>query len=193
MICQDSYTYTQLEAPEVVLSNKGGSRIVANAFSRFLLGYWAAKTAYIRSTKRYFADVRTKLFSGAESCQISHLFCQWKINVTPWYACVGTEEGGGGGMTPSNHNPTLERSGCSAPRSLRFTPREIFYTLSVGGECGSGRIWTERKISPPPGFDPRLVQPAASSVPATHSISRKLKCKGMFLGQTQHVINFCCK
>ena len=94
MICQDSYTYTQLEAPEVVLSNKGGSRIVANAFSRFLLGYWAAKTAYIRSTKRYFADVRTKLFSGAESCQISHLFCQWKINVTPWYACVGTEEGG---------------------------------------------------------------------------------------------------
>jgi len=61
----------------------------------------------------------------------------------------------------------------STPRSGRFTSeKETRYPLykRLGGpeDRSSGRV---RKISPPPGFDPRTVQPVASrytdsSVPA---------------------------
>jgi hypothetical protein len=53
--------------------------------------------------------------------------------------------------------------GWLAPRPDRFTPgKETRYSLyrRLGGSQGrSGRV---RKISPPPGFDPRTVQPVAS-------------------------------
>jgi hypothetical protein len=46
----------------------------------------------------------------------------------------------------------LDGGGWSAPRPGRFTP-------GIGGWVGSqGRSGRVRKISPPPGFDPRTVQ-----------------------------------
>jgi hypothetical protein len=57
----------------------------------------------------------------------------------------------------------LDEGGWSTPRPSCFTPRKkTRYPLyrRLGGPQGrSGRL---RKISPPPGFDPRTVQPAAS-------------------------------
>jgi hypothetical protein len=57
----------------------------------------------------------------------------------------------------------LEGGGWSAPRPGRFTPgKDTRYPLyrRLGGPQGrSGRMG---KISPPPGFDPRNVQPVAS-------------------------------
>jgi hypothetical protein len=57
----------------------------------------------------------------------------------------------------------LDEGGWSTPRPGRFTPRkETRYPLyrRLGGpQAGSGRV---RKISPPPEFDPRTVQPVAS-------------------------------
>ena len=56
----------------------------------------------------------------------------------------------------------LNQGGWSTPRPGRFTPGiETRYPLyrRLGGPQGrSGRL---RKISPPPGFDPRIVQPMA--------------------------------
>ena len=52
--------------------------------------------------------------------------------------------------------------GWLTPRPGRFTPKKSRYPLYrwLGGPQGrSGRL---RKISPPPGFDPRTVQPVAS-------------------------------
>ena len=42
------------------------------------------------------------------------------------------------------------------PGKTRYT----WYRRLGGPNCRSGRVW---KISPPPGFDPRTVQPLASS------------------------------
>ena len=53
----------------------------------------------------------------------------------------------------------LDRGGGLAPRPGRLTPRERSGTHCIGG-------WV-RKISPPPGSDPRTVQPVASR--CTHS------------------------
>jgi hypothetical protein len=57
----------------------------------------------------------------------------------------------------------LDGGGWSTPRPSRFTPgKQTRYTLCrrLGGPQGrSGRM---RKISPPPGFDLRTVQPVAS-------------------------------
>jgi hypothetical protein len=56
----------------------------------------------------------------------------------------------------------LEEDWWSAPRPGRFTPIKTRYPLyrRLGGLQGrSGRV---RKISPPPGFDPRTVQPVVS-------------------------------
>jgi hypothetical protein len=53
--------------------------------------------------------------------------------------------------------------GWSTPRPCRFTPGKVtrypLHTKLGGPQCRSGRV---RKISPPPGFDPRTVQPVAS-------------------------------
>ena len=58
----------------------------------------------------------------------------------------------------------LDEGGWSTPRPGRFTPwKETRYPLyrRLGGPQGrSGRVL---KISPPPGFDPRTVQPVAQS------------------------------
>jgi hypothetical protein len=57
----------------------------------------------------------------------------------------------------------LDEGGWSTPRPGRFTPgKETLYSLytRMGGPQGrSGRV---RKISLPPGFDPRTVQQVAS-------------------------------
>jgi hypothetical protein len=57
----------------------------------------------------------------------------------------------------------LDRGGWSTTRPGRFTPgKETRYPMyrKLGGPQGrSGRL---RKISPPPGFDPRTVKPVAS-------------------------------
>ena len=62
----------------------------------------------------------------------------------------------------------LDWGGWSTPRPGRFTPGKTRYPLCrrLGGpQSRSGRV---QKISPPPGFDPRAVQPEASrySIPA---------------------------
>jgi hypothetical protein len=54
--------------------------------------------------------------------------------------------------------------GWSTPRPCRFTPGKTRYLLVLcrrlgGPACRSGRV---RKISPPPGFDPRTVEPVAN-------------------------------
>ena len=57
----------------------------------------------------------------------------------------------------------LEGGGLLTPRPGRFTPRKEkpypLYRRLVGPQGRSGRV---RKISSPPGFDPRTVQPVAS-------------------------------
>ena len=58
----------------------------------------------------------------------------------------------------------LKGGGWLTPRPDGFTPwKETDYPLyrSLGGPQGRSR--RERKISPSPGFDPRNVQPLASS------------------------------
>jgi len=54
----------------------------------------------------------------------------------------------------------LEGGEGSASRSALSLPRERPLYRKLGGPQGqSGQVW---KISPPPGFDPRTVQPVAS-------------------------------
>jgi hypothetical protein len=57
----------------------------------------------------------------------------------------------------------LDAVGWSTPRPDRFTPqgktRYPLYRNLVGPQGRFGRV---RKISPPPGFDPRTSQPVAS-------------------------------
>ena len=57
----------------------------------------------------------------------------------------------------------LDEDGWSAPRPVRITPVEMTrcpLCTSLGGLQGrSARL---RTVSPPPGFDPWIVQPVAS-------------------------------
>ena len=53
----------------------------------------------------------------------------------------------------------LDGGGWSTPRPGRFTPGKDPVPIVGGPQGRSGRV---RKISPPPGFDPRTVQPVAS-------------------------------
>jgi hypothetical protein len=51
----------------------------------------------------------------------------------------------------------------SAPRPGRFTPwKDPVPIIQEAGWGPQGRSGQVRKISPPPGFDPRTVQPVAS-------------------------------
>jgi hypothetical protein len=60
-------------------------------------------------------------------------------------------------------NLGARRGGWSAPRPGRFTPGKERGTHCTGGWVGpQGGSVRVRKISPPPGFDPRTVQPVAS-------------------------------
>ena len=53
--------------------------------------------------------------------------------------------------------------GCSTPRHGRFIPgKENRYPLCRRRGGPQGRYGRGRKISPPPGFDPRTVKPVAS-------------------------------
>jgi hypothetical protein len=74
----------------------------------------------------------------------------------------------------------LDGGGWSTPRPGRFTPETYTRYLlcrRLGGPQGrSGRL---RKTSPPPGLDPRTVQPVASrytdyAIPAPHFIRNKM-------------------
>jgi hypothetical protein len=69
---------------------------------------------------------------------------------------------------------TLYASGCLTPRPGHFTSgkktRYPLYRRLGGPQDPSGRVW---KISPPPEFDLRTVQP----VPSSHS-SIKVRCNG---------------
>jgi hypothetical protein len=69
----------------------------------------------------------------------------------------------------------LDESGWSTPRPGRFTAgKETRYPLyrRLGGPQGQSG-WV-RKISPPPGFDPRTVQPVESRYT---ELSRPINCK----------------
>jgi len=60
----------------------------------------------------------------------------------------------------------LDGGGCSTPRPGRFTPwKETRYPLyrRLGGP--QGRTGRAQKISPPPVFNPRTVQPVATAIP----------------------------
>ena len=90
---------------------------------------------------------------------------QVKVKVTLVQAlrlCTGrTACRGSRGITlPFHDHSTRRRWGVSVtPRPL-FTPRKDPLYRRLGGPQGrSGRV---QKISPPPGFDPRTVQPVAS-------------------------------
>ena len=57
----------------------------------------------------------------------------------------------------------LDGDGWSTPRPGRFTPRERPDTHCIGGWVGPrAGLDVCRKSRPPPGFDPRTVQPVAS-------------------------------
>jgi hypothetical protein len=64
--------------------------------------------------------------------------------------------------TISFYNLGARCSGWSTPRPGRFTLGKTRYPLNrrLGGHQGRSR--RVRKISPPPGFNPRIVQPVAS-------------------------------
>jgi hypothetical protein len=84
-----------------------------------------------------------------------------KVKVILWHDCTGTEWRW---MCRSNPIPTyaLKAGGWSAPRSCHFTLRKdpVLFVEETG--WASGTVWKAHKISPSPGFDYRLVQPAAS-------------------------------
>ena len=72
---------------------------------------------------------------------------------------------GGGGTAPS-HSQTGRPSrggGWSARSSGHFSTRKDQVRMVLGAGWASGAVWTARKMSPPLGFDPRTVQPVASS------------------------------
>ena len=57
----------------------------------------------------------------------------------------------------------LDGVGGLTPRPGHFTPgKETWYPLYMGPGGPQGRSGRVRKMSPPPGFDPLTVQPAAS-------------------------------
>ena len=56
----------------------------------------------------------------------------------------------------------LDGGGWSTPRPGRFTPAKTRYPLYSRVGRPLGRYGRMRKTSPPPGFDPRTVQPVAS-------------------------------
>ena len=52
--------------------------------------------------------------------------------------------------------------GWLAPRPNHFTPRKDPVPTVQEAEWAPEPVWTGAKISPPPGFDPRTVQPVTS-------------------------------
>ena len=56
----------------------------------------------------------------------------------------------------------LDRGGCSTPRPGRFNPGKDLVPIVQEAGWVPGPVWTGAENSPPPGFDPRTVQPVAS-------------------------------
>ena len=56
----------------------------------------------------------------------------------------------------------LDGGGWSGPRPSHFTPEKTWYPLYRRLGLHQGQSGQVRKISPPPGFDPRTVQPVGS-------------------------------
>ena len=81
-----------------------------------------------------------------------------KVNVLPITGHEGPEEEKRYSPTLS-WPPYLEGGGWSAPRPGRFTPRKTRYPLYRRLGRPQGRSGMVRKISPPPGFDPRTSRP----------------------------------
>ena len=70
-------------------------------------------------------------------------------------------------------------------------PRYLLYRRLGGTQGQSGRV---QKISPPPGFDPRTVQPADSrytdwAIPAHNRLTSKV-WKNPFVVSLQHAVYF---
>ena len=86
---------------------------------------------------------------------------QWSVKIHPTTGHEGPE----GKYTYSSTlslTSALDGGGWSTPRPGRFTPKKdpVGSYRRLGGPQGqSGGV---RKISPPPGFDPRTIQPVAS-------------------------------
>jgi len=71
-------------------------------------------------------------------------------------------QGGYGGKTPACSKSTLKDCGWSAPIPAHLTRRKDPILVLQEAGWASGPVWSARKISPPPRYDPRTVQPVAS-------------------------------
>ena len=75
----------------------------------------------------------------------------------------------------------IDGGGWSTPPSGRFTPQERPNTHCIGGGLGPrARLDSCRKSRPPPGFDPRIVEPVAGcytdwAIPAWKSLIIQLQ------------------
>ena len=77
----------------------------------------------------------------------------------------------------------------ATPRPLQ--PREGTGTHCVGGWWAPGSVWTGRKISLPPAFDPSTVQPAAQSLNRLSYPGRRRKhCTQIFFQLIPQCIAF---
>ena len=91
--------------------------------------------------------------------------------------CTGrTAHRGRRGIAVPFHDHGTRRGEGSASRPSRSLPRERPGTHYTGGWVGPRAGLDGRKISPPPGFDPRTVQPVASrytdTLPGPHATWR---------------------
>jgi hypothetical protein len=68
---------------------------------------------------------------------------------------------GGEGTDPTIRNKALKGGEWSAPLSGSFGPGEDSELITLEAGWVSEPFWTGRKISPPPVFDRRTVQPVA--------------------------------
>ena len=57
----------------------------------------------------------------------------------------------------------LDEGGWSTPRPARFTPWKDQVPIVYEAGWAPGTVWkSTEKLAPPPGFDPRTVQPVAT-------------------------------
>ena len=84
------------------------------------------------------------------------------------------------------------------PRSGRFTPRKDPVPIVQEAGWSPGPVWTgAENLAPPPGFDPRTVQPVASrytdwaipefvNIPAWILLTAPLKFWSLFVTRSKH-------
>ena len=70
---------------------------------------------------------------------------------------------GGGSLAPTHSQPGTRKAYVvnATPRQLYARERALVPIVQAA-RCASGSVWTSWNISPPPGVDPRSVQPVAS-------------------------------